>query len=165
MAKKTLKYFYLEGMLHKSLYVNRSADTIHTWCYPLGKRVTYTYSDVRRKRQPAFNMTQVGKMLGKTRKTLEWAILDGKITPPQHVYTIDEKRHKVKYMWSEENILEAHAYFLTVHVGRPRKDGLIKPAPMPTARELRAMIHQEEIFYVMNDKGEFVPTWKAADYT
>lgn len=166
MAKKykPLRYFYLNGQLHKSLFINRAADKITTWCYPLGKRVAYTYSDVKRNKQPAFNMTQVGQMLDKTRKTLEWAILDGNIPAPQHAYTIDQKRAMIKYLWSEEDIMNAHAYFMTVHRGRPRADGRINPSMHLTARELRAMIHQEEILYVRTDDGEFVPTWRAENY-
>lgn len=161
---KKLNYFYLNGLLHKSLHINRSADTIIAWCYPQGKRVAYTYSDVKKKKEPAFTMTEVGEMLGKTRKTLEWAILDGNIPPPQHTYGLNEHRRKFKYLWSEADIMNAHAYFLTVHRGRPRKDGRITPAQMPTARELRAIIRQEEIFYVKNEDGEFVPTWKAKQF-
>lgn len=167
-----LKYFYLEGvmddkvqpLLHRSLHINRSSDTIITWCYPLGKRVTYTYSEVKKHRAPAFSTTQSAKMLNRVPAILERAIMYGDIEAPQFTYGLDENRNKYKHMWSEQNIMEMHALLSTRHRGRPRKDGVIVPAAMPSVRELRAMIRQETILYVKNDQGEFVPTWLAQNF-
>ena len=169
-----LTYFYLDGqlepggpnvpLLHKSLHINRGTDTITTWCYPLGKRVAYTYSETKKRREPAYSTQDVCKMLNRKRLTLELAILHGKIEEPQYTYGLNEHRRKFKYMWAEHNILEAHAYLSTVHVGRPRKDGMVTPMRLPTLRELRAMIRQEEILYVRDDDGEFRPVWRAQNF-
>lgn len=161
---RKLNYFYLNKNLHKSLHINRGADTITTWCYPLHKRVAYTYSDVKKFKEPAFTTQDVCAMLMRTRKVIEEAILDGNITPPQYTYGLNEHKRKFKYMWHEDNILEAHAFLSTIHRGRPRKDGLVTPQKLPTVRELRAMIRQEQIFYVRGDDGEFRPVWRAPDF-
>lgn len=161
---KRLNYFYLNGLLHKSLHINRGADQITTWCYPLSKRVAYTYSDVKKRKEPAYTTQEVGKMLNRGRLTLERAILDGDIEEPQYTYGLNEHKRKFKYMWSEDNILEAHAFLSTVHRGRPRKDGLVTPAKLPTVRELRAVIRQEEILYVRDNDGNFRPVWRAEDF-
>jgi hypothetical protein len=164
-----LNYFFLDvsdngPLLHKSLHINRGADTITTWCYPLHKRVAYTYSDVRKNKQPAFSTKEAGRMLNRGRLTLEHAILRGDIEAPQFTYGLNEHKRKVKYMWHEANILEAHAYLSTLHHGRPRNDGLVTPAPLPSVRELRAMIRQEEMLFIRRDDGTFVPVWKAPDF-
>lgn len=161
---KPLNYFYLNENLHKRLHINRGADTIMTWCYPLHKRVAYTYSDVKRRMEPAYTTKEVGLMLNRGRLTLEHAILNGDIEAPQFTYGLNEHKRKFKYMWHEKNILEAHAYLSTVHRGRPRNDGLITPARLPTVRELRAMIRQEDILYVRDPDGTFRPVWKAEDF-
>jgi hypothetical protein len=161
---RPLRYFYLNGNLHKSLHINRGADTITTWCYPLHKRVAYTYSDVKKYKGPAFTTQETAKMLMRTRLTLEHAILRGDIEAPQFTYGLNEHKKKFKYMWSEDNVLEAHAYLSTVHRGRPRKDGLITPQRLPTVRELRAMMRNETVFYVQDDDGEFRPVWGAVDF-
>lgn len=159
---RPLNYFYINDYLHKKLHINRGADQITTWCYPLHKRVAYTYSDVKKRMQPAFTTQEAAKMLNRGRLTLEHAILDGDIEPPQYTYGLNEDKKKYKYMWSEENILEAHAYLSTVHKGRPRLDGLITPMRLPTERELRAIIRQREILYVKVG-DEFRPVWEAED--
>lgn len=160
-----IKYFFLNGNIHRKLVINRSSDQITAWCYPLGKRVAYTYSDMKMRYKPAYSTQEVSAMLNRHRVHLERCILAGHFTEPQHTYALTGKNRKAKYMWSEENIIEAHAFFLTQHKGPPRKDGQIIPKPMPSLRELRAMIRQEQVLYVKNDNGDFVPSWKAADFT
>lgn len=160
---RPLNYFYLNGNLHKKLHINRAADTITTWCYPLHKRVAYTYSDVRRRKEPAFSLMDVTRLLQRSRVTIERAIINGDIEPPQKTYGLNERKNGYAYYFSEKDVLKAHAFFSTVHRGRPRKDGLITPGPMPTVRELRAMMRDEEILYVKQG-DTFLPTWRAEQF-
>lgn len=102
-------------------------------------------------------------MLNRTRESVEYQIIDGNIPAPQYTYTLDEREMKHKYMFSEEDVLRLHEYYSTLHFGRPRKDGCITPWPIPTAREVRAMMRQEVILYVKTEDG-FVPTWEAEQW-
>ena len=157
---RRLNYFYLNGLLHKKLHINRASDIITTWCYPEHRRVAYTYSQVRRTYRPAFTTIEVGKMLNRNRVSIELAIMAGNIPRPQHTYGLGNQDKIFKYMWSEDDVLAAHAYFQTVHRGRPRKDGLVTPQKMPTARELRALMRDEEVLYVK--RGDtYLPTFRA----
>lgn len=113
---------------------------------------------------PAFTTVEAAKMLNRGRETLERAILNGDIEAPQFTYGIDEKKNKFKYMWNEQNIVEAHAFLSTQHQGRARNDGMITPKKLPTLRELRAIIRQKEILYVRVG-DEFRPVWDAEDFT
>lgn len=162
---RRLTYFFLNGLLHKSLHINRGADIVTTWCYPEERRVAYTYSDVKKRHETAYTSKEVSEMIGRGRLIIEYAIRDGHIEEPQYTYGIDEHKRKFQYMWAEKNILELHAYFSTVHRGRPRKDGMITPQKLPTERELRAMIRQEQILYVRDEDGEFKPVWRAQDFS
>lgn len=166
---KRLRYFFLEReghgpLLHRSLFINRGADQIVTWCYPLKQRIVYTYSDVKKRKETAFTTKQTGEMIMRSRIQLERAILNGNIEMPQYSYSLDERMRKKQYWWHESNIMEAHAYFSTVHRGRPRKDGQITPQRLPTPRELRAQIRQDEILYVRTEDGSFIPSWKASNF-
>lgn len=159
--KKPLRYFFLNGDLHKKVFINRSADSIKAWNYPKARLMTYVYSDVRKMGQRAFTTVEVSEMVGRHPRVIEMAILQGSIREPQYTYGLTERRQKYQYMWREEDIMDLHAYLLTVHIGRPRADGEITPSKnLPTARELRAMIRQDTILYVKQG-DKFVPTWKA----
>lgn len=158
-----LKYFFVNGKLHKKLLINRGADTIVAWNYPDAKRVTYTYSDVLRRMQTAFTTTQVGAMMHRHPRHIKRYVRDGSIDTPQYTYRIDDPTREIfQYMWREENILDLHAYMTTLHRGAPRKDGLTANTDLPNVRELRAIIHDEAVLYVKQG-DQFVPTWRARD--
>lgn len=162
-VKKRLTYFYLNGDLHRKIHANKGEDVFRAWNYPKHQLIIASYSDVRRRAEAAYTTTEAAGLLNRTRLTLERAILDGHIDPPQHTYGL-ETGNKFKYMWHEDDIWEMHAYLSTVHGGRPRKDGLVTPYNLPTPQELRARLNQEVTLYVKNGAGEFVPTWKAPDF-
>lgn len=160
--KKPLRYFFYKGDLHKKLHINRGADLITAWHYRAGKPVKYSYTEVKKNGKRAFSTAEVAKMV----KRDHWGILshisNGHIRPPEMNYSLDENRNTYAYYWNEDNIMELHDYLKTVHIGRPRKDGEITAGRgLPNARELRALIRDNRIYYVENDKGEFVPTWDA----
>ena len=53
-SSKTLRHFYLNDELHKTLNVFRSEDMLIAWNYPQHKRVAYVLSDCRRNMQRAY---------------------------------------------------------------------------------------------------------------
>lgn len=156
-----LRYFFVNGQLHKSLHINRSGDTITSWCYPLGKRVTYTYSHVLKTMGKAYKMSEVTAIVNRSRITIERAIINGDIKEPQFTYGLNEARKKYMYMFSEQEVIDLHSYFLTVHRGRPRKDGKVTISDMPTRAEVRSMLRNEPVMGYLDDDGNFHPTWKA----
>ena len=159
------KYFYLNKNLHKKLVINRGKDQIITWCYPLRKRVTYTYTETKRNYEPAFSTRQVADMLCRDYFVIARYIFKGDIEPPQHTYHIGETNREIfAYYWHEDDVLKAHEFLSTVHRGRPRNDGLVTPQHLPTRRELLALMRNEEVLYI-KDGDEFKPVWKAPDFS
>lgn len=160
-----MNLFFLNDKLHKRLRIVRAEDTIETWCYPDSRRVAYTYSDVKKNMKPAYSTAQVAEMLGKHPDIIKRALERGGIETPAIMYTLTTKKAKYAHRWNEQMIMDLHSYLLSVHRGRPRKDGRITPQKLPTARELRAMIRQEQVLYVKMPDGSFRPTWQAEDFT
>jgi hypothetical protein len=157
-----LNYFFLDGNLHYNLKITRATDTILTWCYPLRKRMIYNYSDVLRRHKPAFSTREVSEMIERHRDRIEIAIQSGGIKTPQYTYSLSGGEKKLyRYMWSDENIMELHDYFLNVHRGRPRADGKVTPGNMPSKAELRAKIASDEVLYRKDEDGNLVPVWRA----
>ena len=161
--RKRLTYFFVNGELHRSLHVQRAADLIRAWNYPQHKMVGYSYTDVLKNHEKAYSTKDVCYMINRSRQRVEDAILSGKIKKPQKTYNINPDRPGKweSYRWSEEEVYDLHDYFLTVHRGRPRNDGLITPSGLPSKQELRAMMRQEVTLYIQNEEGKFVPTWAA----
>lgn len=157
---KPLLYFFYRGDLHQKIHISRPSDVITAWNYPKASLEKYVYSDVRRNGQAAFSTKQVAEMINRSQKTIRRAVQEQMVRKPQFTYGLDDKRNEYAYYWSEKDIMELHTYFKSVHFGRPRKDGLVTPKPMPTASEVRAMIRQGTVFYVKVG-DEFVPSWNA----
>lgn len=162
--RSRLKYFFLHGQIHKTLKINNGRDLLIAWNYPEIKKVTYSYSATLKSYEPAFTTKQVMEMLNRRRTTLEVAMKTGMIEYPQRTYGLDENMNFRQYMWREKDIMDAHAYFVTIHRGRPRNDGMIVSQDLPSQRELRALIHDEEIMYVKQG-DTFVPSWRAKEFT
>lgn len=165
MAKKNrLRYFYLDDHLHKVLSINHPNDICIAWNYPEGRRVMFVWSDLRRRYGRAFTLTQVTGLINRHRVNVEKYMLEGKIARPQRIYSLDENRRPGKYFFSEKDVYALHDYLLTVHIGRPRKDGKITPGRLPSKAELRAMMRHDVQMYAKTENGEFVPVWKEIDW-
>jgi hypothetical protein len=155
------KYFFLEDKLYQRLHVNRPTDVLIAWSYPDDERVRLTYSYVLKHWERGFTTKEVCTMINRDRTRIWHALKDGNIDYPPHATNI-ETGNISGYYWREKDVMKLHDYFLTVHRGRPRLDGEITPQAMPTKRELRAMMRQEEILYVKQGE-DYIPTWRAKE--
>ena len=171
MASKTgrstttqLRYFYLNGKLHKVLRRSRAQDLIVAWDYQQGKRVAFSLTDVNKNKQHAYPISQVVKIIGKHEDTIKKHLYAGNLRYPQQVYSLNGNKTPGKYYWSEDDIRDMHDFFKNVHRGRPRNDGTITPGNMPSRAEVEATMRQENILYVKNDDGTFVPVWKQPEW-
>jgi hypothetical protein len=159
-----LRFFYLNSKLHKVLRRSRAEDLLIAWDYELGKRVAYSLTDVNKNKQHAYPISEVVKIIGKHEDTIKMHLYRGDLKFPQRVYSLNGNKTPGKYMWSEDDVRNMHDFFKTVHRGRPRIDGEITPGNMPSRAELEAIIKQENILYVKNNDGEFIPVWKQPEW-
>lgn len=160
-TSKRIRYFFLNGDLHKTIHINRSSDLIVAWNYPLKRRTSYSWSDAQKNMEKAYSITEVANMLNRHRMTIDKYIRQELIKTPQRLYKIDGKFNSAgKYMFSEKDILDLHEYCSTISKGRPRKDGLINTSGLPSRSEVKAMIKQSSVLYIKDDDGNFIPVWK-----
>jgi hypothetical protein len=162
--KKKLRYFYLDNQLHKVISINHPLDECVAWNYSEERRVMFIWSDLRRRYAKAFTLTEVSNMIGRHRVNVERYIVHGCIRAPQRAYTLDDQKKPGKYFFTEENVYELYDYLLTVHIGRPRKDGKITPGRLPSRVELRAMMRHDVQIVRKTSGGEFVPVWKEINW-
>jgi hypothetical protein len=150
-TRKKFLYFFLNNKLHKVIRLSRPRDEVVAWCYAEKKRMMYSYSDVLKKMENAYTVKDVGLILDRHKVTIEEYILQGKIKKPQKVYPISNPDSLwYKFMFSESDILDLHAYILEA--------GYVKN--IPSRSELRALLKNNIILYTKTESG-FVPVWKA----
>ena len=157
------KFFYLNGKLHKILRIERARDLVECYVYSEKKRVLYAWTAVRKNRRPSFRRAQVAKMLNRHPVVISRYIEQGVIPAPELSHELTTGKPG-DYYWSEEDVLALHSYLLELHRGRPRKDGRITTWHIPSRAELIAMMRTEQVLYVKNKDGEFVPVWRAEDW-
>jgi hypothetical protein len=158
------KFFFHDGDLYKTLLINRPADVLYAWSFVDRKRVTFVYSHVKRTRGKAYHTGQVAEMLNRSPDRLEQMIKNDSIPEPARAYTLDGLYKPTVHLWSDADILNAHEYLLSVHRGRARKDGIVRPYAMPTRSELRAMLTHDVVYYVKDGEGNTIKAFKEQDW-
>ena len=150
--RKKFVYFFLNGKVHKVLRLSRARDEVIAWSYLDKKRMMYSYSQVDKNMEKAYSISEVSKILGRHRVTIEEYILQGKIKQPQKVYPISNPESTwSKYMLSESDILDIHQFIIDA--------GHIRD--LPSKPELQALLKHNLIMYTKTEDGKFVPVWKA----
>ena len=150
--RKKFVYFFLNGKVHKVLRLSRARDEVIAWSYLDKKRMMYSYSQVDKNMEKAYSISEVSKILGRHRVTIEEYILQGKIKQPQKVYPISNPESTwSKYMLSESDILDIHQFIIDA--------GHIRD--LPSKAELQALLKHSLIMYTKTEDGKFVPVWKA----
>lgn len=163
MAKtKKVRQFYLNGHLHKVVHVNRAKDLVTAYDFVDCKVKVYPWSDVKRKRQNAFTITQAAELIGRHRDRLIEYMSRGDIEYPQREHSLETGKPG-RYFFSEDDMMGIRDYMATIHIGRPRKDGKITNNRLPNRDEFRAMIQSGQVLYVKED-DKFVPVWKAEEW-
>lgn len=149
---KEIRYFFLNGTIHKTISLSRAKDQVIAWSYSDKKRVLYPYSEVSKSMGNAYSLVQVAEMLNKHRVTIQDYILQEKVRPPQKIYPIGGSPEEgwFMYMFSDKDVLEIHEYILDS--GHSKN--------VPSKAELLALLKHSFILYTKTDSG-FVPVWKA----
>ena len=103
-------YFYLNNDLHKVLRKSRPEDLLIAWNYTEGKRVAYSLQDVMKRKQHAYLVSQVSKLINRHEDTIKRHLYAGNIKFPQQSYSLNGNKTPGKYFWSEDDIRELHNF-------------------------------------------------------
>ena len=152
-APKPKRYFFLDGVPHKKLQINRGADILIAWNYIERKRAAYVWSVARRNMETAFLGPQVQQMLGKHRNSLYNYTSQGQIKKPFRTYSLDGTNRPGVYLWTEKDILGLHEMLVQ------RGYGLL-----PSRTELLAMMRNDVVLYTKTRDGNFTPVWQEKDW-
>ena len=112
----------------------------------------------------AFSVNQVAKMFNRNRLIIHNYIREGKIRRPYQTYSLDERRLPGKFLFSEDDLRDLHAYMLKIHRGRPRNDGQITQVEVMSRAELEALMKEDRVLYTKDASGQYVPVWKQPDW-
>lgn len=157
-------YFFLDGIPHKKLQVNRGADMLVAWNYIEHKRSAYVWSVAKRNIQRAFLGPEIQKMLGRHRNSLYLYIKEGNVRAPFKTYSLDGTERPGIYLWTEKEVLDLHEFIVNRGYGRKSKYGLPRIKSLPSRTELLAMMRDDVVLYTKTKDGKYTPVWQEKDW-
>lgn len=145
---KMLRFFFWDGKLHRTLFIDRPRNTIIAFCYDDKKKVQFVYSHIRVHRERAWRTSEVAKLMNRSRVTVQRYISEGLVSRPAMTYSMDDdEKYKGIGFWTAKQIFDLH-------------DMLLEPAPpgkrsrashnVPSRMELVAKM-EEGVSYVVED--------------
>jgi hypothetical protein len=159
MARR--RYFFLNGHLHKMLYIHKGRDIVIAWNFVSGEEVKYLYSDWKRRREVAYTPTEVAAIIGRHRGRLNWYIVAGELPRPARSYSLDGEKRPGHYYYSASEVLDIHEFFCGVARGRPNSEYKENVNTTLTPRsEVVKMLAGGKVLFKVDEKGNMVPVWR-----
>jgi len=162
LKRSKSKLFFLNNELHRLIQADRTNNICRAYNYIQKEELTYLFTEYKRLKKPAYTISIVAKMFNRHPARIRAAINEGSIKKP---FILDKLTNGI-YYFSEKDIYEIREYFATVHIGRPRNDGATTAGKdIPTKRELQDILEGKEMLYIKTKDGNFVPVWKAEEFS
>jgi hypothetical protein len=116
-------------------------------------------SDFRRNRQRAYTIAETAKLVNRHRKYMPSLIKRGVIPKPVGSSINGKTGFQIRAYYSEDHVREIRAILASIHIGQPRKDGLITNNSTPTSQELTRRMGDGILTYTKTEDGRFIPVW------
>lgn len=160
-ATAELRFFFVEDVFYRLDAVDRYLNLAKATRVDDGTRASFVWSDLKRSAGRAYTTNRVGKILNCKRNIIKRIEKECDITPKKVHFKEDDWRGGSCY-FSEQQVLDMWEIMANTHHGAPRKDGSITQRQgLPTKTEVIAAMNGGEVLYYKDDKGDFVPLFKA----
>ena len=83
----------------------------------------------------------------------------GVIPPPLGCSESGKRGFQIRAYYSESQIKEIRDILASIHIGQPRKDGLVTNNMTPTKQELTRKMGDGILTYTKTEDGRFIPVW------
>ena len=149
----TRKAWFLKGDLVSIHHENGAmgVTTIRNWTQD--RLETMPTKDFRRLRRRAFSSKEASLLLGRERSYLARRAKMGWWKPPTGRLPGGERLYNGPSYYSEEDLYEIREIMAGIHIGAPRRDGLVTNNVI-TEAELRAAINDDYYVTVIDQNGE-----------
>jgi hypothetical protein len=160
-ASAELRYFFIEGVFFKLIAVDRYLNLARAENVDTGERVAFVWSDLKKTAGRAYSTQRVGKILNCKRNIIKRIEKVDGITPRKVHFKEDDWRGGKCY-FSEQQVLDMWEIMANTHHGAPRNDeSITQRQGLPTKTEVIAAMNGGEVLYYKDDKGDFLPLFKA----
>jgi hypothetical protein len=151
--------WFLNGDLVRLYHSSRSTGLVSIFNINKNRIETCLRSDFRKKRERAYTVAETAKLINRHRKYIPNLIKNGIIPPPTGAKVNGERGFRIRAYYSESQVKEIRDILASIHIGQPRKDGLITNNMTPTNQELTRRMGDGILTYTKTEDGRFIPVW------
>jgi len=159
VIKGNQKVWFLNGDLVRLYHSSRSTGMVTVYNINKDRIETCLRSDFRKNRQRAYTVAETAKLINRHRKYMPSLIKRGVIPRPIGSSIGGKTGFQIRSYYSEDHVREIRAILASIHIGQPRKDGLITNNSTPTSQELTRRMGDGILTYTKTEDGRFIPVW------
>ena len=159
VIKGNQKVWFLNGDLVRLYHSSRSTGMVTVYNINKDRIETCLRSDFRKNRQRAYTIAETAILINRHRKYIPSLIKRGVIPPPVGSQIDGKRGWQVRAYYSEDHVRDIRAILASIHIGQPRKDGLITNNMTPTKQELTRKMGDGILTYTKTEDGRFIPIW------
>jgi hypothetical protein len=153
------KVWFLNGDLVRLHHSSRSTGMVTVYNINKNRLETCLRSDFKRNRQRAYTIAETAKLINRHRKYIPSLIKRGVISPPVGSSFGGKTGFQIRAYYSEDHVREIRAILASIHIGQPRKDGLVTNNMTPTSQELTRRMGDGILTYTRTEDGRYIPVW------
>ena len=159
VIKGNKKIWFLNGDLVRLHHSSRSTGMVSVYNITKDRLETCLRSDFRKNRERAYTVAETAKLINRHRKYMPKLMKTGMIPKPIGARLNGQRGWQIRSYYSESTVRDIRAILATIHIGQPRKDGLITNNMTPTSQELTRRMGDGILTYTKTEDGRFIPVW------
>ena len=160
IVKGSQKIWFFNNDLVRLHHSSRSNGIVSFYNINKERMETCLRSDFRKNRQRAYTVAETAQLVNRHRKYLPRLIKQGTIPAPIGSSKDGKTGFQIRAYYSESHVREIRDILATIHIGQPRKDGLITNNMTPTNQELTRRMGDGILVYTKTEDGRFIPVWE-----
>jgi hypothetical protein len=159
VIKGNKKIWFLNGDLVRLHHSSRSTGMVSVYNITKDRIETCLRTDFRKNREKAYTVAETAKLINRHRKYMPTLMKKGVIPPPIGSRLNGQRGWQIRSYYSESTVQAIRDILASIHMGQPRKDGLVTNNMTPTNQELTRRMGKGILTYTRTDDGRYIPIW------
>lgn len=159
IVKGNQNVWFLNNDLVRPHHFNRSNGLITVYNITKDRLETCFISDFKKNREKAYTIAETAKLVNRHRKYMPYLIKHEVIPPPTGSKVGGTRGWQIRAYYSESQVKEIRDILASIHIGMPRKDGLVTNNMTPNKQELTRRMGEGILTYTRTEDGRFIPVW------
>jgi hypothetical protein len=159
IIKGNQKVWFLNGDLVRIHHFNRADGLVSVYNIIQDRIETCFISDFKKNREKAYTVGETATLVNRHKKYMPSLIKRGIIPGPMGCQKGGATGWQRRSYYSESQVKEIRDILASIHIGQPRKDGLVTNNMTPNSQELTRRMGEGILTYTRTEDGRFIPTW------